>query len=100
MPKQQQRTPDSNQLKGADGTFETITVKGVRVNKHEHDEETDGPADKESSGGSGSRKSKKESEDYDSMTKDEIQQELDKQGIEYKSDETKDELIKHLKKGK
>lgn len=110
MPKQQQQGPSATQLRGEDGVCETVLVGGVRVNKHEHDEEEMGAGkpDKHSpvqSAGAGpsrakAKKSEQEEQDFDGMTVDELKKHLDKEGIEYSSDDLKDDLVKHAKKGK
>lgn len=110
MPKQQPG-PSATQLRGEDGVCETVLVDGVRMNKHEHDEEEHGAAkpDKHSpvpsAGAAPSRAKAKKSqasgdEDFEGMTVPELQKHLDKEGIEYSSDDLKDDLIKHAKKGK
>jgi hypothetical protein len=109
MPKQQPG-PSATQLRGEDGVCETVLVDGVRINKHEYDEEEMGAAkpDKHSpvpSAGAAqsrarSKKAQAEDQDFESMTVEELQKHLDKEGIEYSSDDRKDDLIKHAKKGK
>jgi len=112
MPKQQQpQGPSATQLKGEDGVCETVVVDGVRVNKHDldDDEQSSGKPDKHSpvntpistrkatakkSGGNAS------DEDFDGMTVEELKKHLDKEGVEYTSDDLKDDLVKKAKKGK
>lgn len=102
MAGQKIKQPDSTQLKGADGTFETVTVKGVRVNAHEYDEEEHGPIDKggSRSSGGGRKSASSSDEDFESYTVEELKKHLDKEGIEYTSDDLKDDLVKKAKKGK
>lgn len=88
--------------KGAHGVYETVTVEGpggpMRINAHEYDEEEHGKQLEQPKGRSGgSRKAKKA--ELEDMTKEEIMKELDKQGVEYPSHATKDELVKLAQKG-
>jgi hypothetical protein len=109
MPKQQPG-PSATQLRGEDGVCETVVVDGVRINRHEYDEEEMGAAkpDKHSpvpSAGAGpsrakAKKQQAEGEDFEGMTVEELKKHLDKEGIEYSSDDLKDDLVKHAKKGK
>ena len=98
--KDQVQAPDPEQLKGKDGTFETVTVKGVRMNKHDYDEEEHGPVDKPKAAASkkAAGKSSKSDVDPEDMTVEELKKELDKKGVEYSSDDLKDDLVKKLKK--
>lgn len=86
---------DDNQLKGADGTLETVTVDlgagPVRINKHEYDEEEHGKQ-LERSGSKKAAGSK-----YDDMTVEELKADLDRRKIEYGSDEHKADLVKKAK---
>lgn len=93
------------QSKGQDGTSPTVTVKGadgkpVRINKSDYDEEEHGAVLEDSEApAKGARGKRAKAQDYDSLTKEELQEKLDKAGVDYTTADTKDELIKKLKKG-
>jgi hypothetical protein len=73
-----------------------VTVGGVRMNKHEYNEETHGPADK----GSGRKTGGASKDDFEEMTVPELQENLSRRGIEYTSEDRKDDLVKKARKGK
>lgn len=92
-----QTGPTATQLKGEDGRFETVTLKsGTVINAHDYDEEEHGALAEPRQKGKAAAASKKA--ELEEMTKEELQKELDKKGVEYTQHETKDELIKKLSK--
>lgn len=93
----QERPIDPMQLKGLDGTFETVTIQGeggpVRINKHEYDEEEHGKQIEDVKAPRRSR-AKKSKQELEELTVDELKADLDRRQIEYPSDAHKDDLVK------
>lgn len=99
MAKQQQQKVTPEQLKGAHGVVPTVRVQGekgpmtINVSDYDEEEHTLVKGEKAPSAGKSSKAG------LEDMTKDELKQRLDKQGVEYHSDATKDELLKLAQKG-